>query len=553
VTGPPGPAAPSSGHWWQRVRILRHPESPSRRWPLPSPRRWGHWSLRSRLMVVVVALAAVALIVANVAGLVLLRSYLTDRVDEQLDRLIRPYASGAVPEAGAGLPRSGRLPGGGPGQAVLIFRADATALPGLLSADELSPPRLGTFADLTARAEDKKPFTVGSEDGRSSWRVLVAPTASGGLALVALSLRDVDATADRLLLIDGVVMLLLVLVLGLAAALVVRLGLRPLTRMETISTEITAGDLSRRVDQTDPHTEPGRLGIALNTMLDRIGAEMAARIASEQRLRQFLADASHELRTPLTSIRGFAELYRRGGAPPGPVLDEAMSRIEGEADRMGVLVEDLLLLARLNVQRPMRRQPVDLLAIAADTIRDAHARMPDRPVRLAVLGPDVGGFEAVTVRGDDYRLRQVATNLVGNALQHTPPGTQIIVRVGRVDAAGAGALPPGSAAERNGSGEVGTVGGGSGGLAVLEVADNGPGIPAQHVGHIFERLYRIDPSRSRSPGVGSGLGLSIVAAIVQGHGGRVELATAEGRGATFRVLLPADLDDETPGSQRLPS
>jgi two-component system OmpR family sensor kinase len=504
-------------------------------------------------MVVVVALAAVALIVANVAGLVLLRSYLTDRVDEQLDRLIRPYASGAVPEAGAGLPRSGRLPGGGPGQAVLIFRADGTALPGLLSADELSPPRLGTFADLTARAEDKKPFTVGSVDGRSSWRVLVAPTASGGLALVALSLRDVDATADRLLLIDGVVMLLLVLVLGLAAALVVRLGLRPLTRMETISTEITAGDLSRRVDQTDPHTEPGRLGIALNTMLDRIGAEMAARIASEQRLRQFLADASHELRTPLTSIRGFAELYRRGGAPPGPVLDEAMSRIEGEADRMGVLVEDLLLLARLNVQRPMRRQPVDLLAIAADTIRDAHARMPDRPVRLAVLGPDVGGFEAVTVRGDDYRLRQVATNLVGNALQHTPPGTQIIVRVGRVDAAGAGALPPGSADERNGSGQVGTVGDGSGGLAVLEVADNGPGIPAQHVGHIFERLYRTDPSRSRSPGVGSGLGLSIVAAIVQGHGGRVELATAEGRGATFRVLLPADVDDEIPGSQRLPS
>jgi two-component system OmpR family sensor kinase len=504
---------------------------------------------------VVVALAAVALIVANTVGLVLLRSYLTDRVDEQLDRLIRPYASGAVPDpGGAGLPRSGRLPGNGPGQAVLIFQADGTALPGLLSADALSPPEVGTFTELTARAENQKPLTVGSEDGSSNWRVLVAPTANRGLALVALSLRDVDATADRLLLIDGVVMLLLVLGLGLAAALVVRLGLRPLTRMEAISTEITAGDLSRRVAQTDPHTEPGRLGIALNTMLDRIGAEMAARVASEQRLRQFLADASHELRTPLTSIRGFAELYRRGGAPPGPLLDEAMSRIEGEADRMGVLVEDLLLLARLDVQRPMRRQPVDLLAIAADTIRDAHARMPDRPVRLAALGPDVGGFEAVTVLGDDDRLRQVAANLIGNALQHTPPGTRITVRVGRVDAAGDDAGPRGPAGERNGSGAAATLtGGGSGGLAVLEVADDGPGIPAEHAGRIFERLYRIDPSRARSRGAGSGLGLSIVAAIVQGHGGRVELATAEGCGAIFRVFLPADLDEGIPDSQRPPS
>jgi two-component system, OmpR family, sensor kinase len=238
-------------------------------------------------------------------------------------------------------------------------------------------------------------------------------------------------------------------------------------------------------------------------------------------------------------------------------LDEAMSRIEGEADRMGVLVEDLLLLARLDLQRPMRRQPVDLLAIAADTIRDAHARVPDRPIRLTVLGPEEGGFEAVTVLGDEHRLRQVATNLIGNALTHTPPGTQISVRVGRL--AVGDPLSPGGGqptlADRpstrvsgqTGSGRLDTtMEHGSGGIAVLEVADNGPGIPARHVDRVFERLYRVDPSRTRSSrSGGSGLGLSIVAAIVQSHGGRVELATAEGRGSTFRVLLPAA--DTAPG------
>jgi two-component system, OmpR family, sensor kinase len=522
---------PPTNQRWRRLRDL--PQRASR-WRLPPPRRWGHWTLRSRLAVVIVALAAVALIVANAAGLVLLRSYLTDRVDEQLKLVTRPLANGSATQFSPGLPRSMRIPSGGPEQAVLFFRADGTPLPGYISSDGVSPPQLGNFADLTQRTDGNEPYTVSAMDGNSTWRVLVVHTSDGGLALMAVSLHDVDATADRLLLIEGVVLLLVVLVLGLAAALVVRIGLRPLTRMEAISTEITAGDLSRRVDQTDPHTESGRLGIALNTMLDRIGYEMAARIAPEQRLRQFLADASHELRTPLTSIRGFAELYRRGGAPPGPVLDEAMGRIEGEADRMGVVVEDLLLLARLDLHRPMRRQPVDLLAIAADTIRDAHARMPDRPVRLAVLGSEEGRFEAVTVLGDEHRLRQVATNLVGNALKHTPPGTQITVRVGRL-AVGA-PLPMGS-----------------GQPVVLEVADNGPGIPAQHADRVFERLYRVDPSRTRSSGVGgSGLGLSIVAAIVQSHGGRVELATEEGRGAIFRVLLPA-ADHDAFGSQPVPS
>ncbi|GAB2953806.1 HAMP domain-containing sensor histidine kinase [Micromonospora polyrhachis] len=519
---------------------------------MPVPRRWGHWTLRSRLVVVIVALASVALIAANVAGLVLLRSYLVERVDEQLLRAIRPYTGSPPPDFGPIVPRTSRPPGGGPGQAVLLLRPDGTVLSQTTWPDELSPPSLAGFAELSQRADERHPFTVAAQDGDSNWRVLVERTDGGGLVALAHSLRDVDATSDGLLLIDAAVLLLVVLVLGLTSASMVRIGLRPLTRMETISAEITAGDLSRRVEETDPHTEPGRLGIALNTMLDRIGAEMVARTASEQRLRQFVADASHELRTPLTSIRGFAELYRRGGAPPGPLLDETMGRIEGEAARMGELVEDLLVLARLDLQRPMRHRPVDLLAIAADTIRDAYARVPDRPVKLAAFGPDDGGFEPVTVLGDEHRLRQVATNLVANALRHTPEGTRITVRVGRLPAtaartkpaAVAGAQPEWAAGSESGWAER------AGDLAVLEVEDDGPGIPAEHAARIFERLYRVDPSRTRSPGVGSGLGLSIVAAIVQSHGGRVELVTGEGRGSVFRVLLPTGRQPDFPPTGR---
>jgi two-component system OmpR family sensor kinase len=248
---------------------------------------------------------------------------------------------------------------------------------------------------------------------------------------------------------------------------------------------------------------------------------VAARAASEQRLRQFVADASHELRTPLTSIRGFAELYRRGGAPPGPLLDETMSRIEDEAARMGLLVDELILLARLDRQRPLERRRVDLLAIAADTVRGAHAQAPGRRLNLAALNEM---FEPVTVLGDEHRLRQVASNLAGNAIQHTPPEAGVTVRVGRRAAGPAEVAVPGWAPGTS--------------AAILEVADTGPGIPAEHAERVFERLYRVDLSRSRHDGGGSGLGLSIVTAIVDAHGGRVELETAPGRGCVFRVLLP---------------
>ncbi|GAA2705267.1 sensor histidine kinase [Actinoplanes palleronii] len=487
---------------------------------------WRHWTLRSRLVLVVGILAAIALVAANVTGVLLIRFYLQDRIDKQLTGMARPMTN-TQPDPNF-VPR-GRFFRVGPDQVTYLYRADGT-----LDADRSYPadegrPAIPSFRELAEKAADATPYTVSSADG-TDWRVVALPIGNtGGYALFGSSLDEMQQTTDQLLLIDAGVMLLILALLGLGAAYVVRLGLRPLTEMETAAAQISGGDLSQRVPG-DAHTEPGRLGLALNSMLTRIETEVDARTASEQKLRQFVADASHELRTPLTSIRGFAELYRRGGAPAGPVLDETMSRIEAEAARMGVLVEDLLRLARMDQQRTLDLRRVDLLEIAADTIRDAHARVPGRAVLLSGLSDDEDTFAPGTVLGDDHGLRQVATNLVANALNHTPAGTRVTVRVGQTVA-----TSPDDAAIRSGSITV------RDGLpvAVLEVEDDGPGVPPEHAPRIFERLYRADASRTRAKGGGSGLGLAIVAAIVHVHGGWIELHETPGGGATFRVLLPA--------------
>ena len=495
------------------------------------PRRWGHWTLRSRLVVVVGVLAAVALVVANLAGLLLIRSYLRARIDDQLSGMTRPFASERSEQGIFPQRRMLRL---GPDQVVYLYKADGTLDTTRSSTVDPTRPAVQPLSAVVARAAVAKPYTEAAEDGSADWRlVAVSNAATGGVAVIGLSLSEVQQTGNQLLVIDVGVTVLVLAALGFGAAFVVRLGLRPLTDMQRLATDISAGNLSGRVAEADPHTEPGRLGLALNSMLTRIEAEVDARTASEQRLRQFVADASHELRTPLTSIRGFAELYRRGGSPPGPALDETMSRIEREADRMGVLVEDLLLLARLDRQRPPALRPVDLLEIAADTIRDAHARVPDRLVRLAGLRDDTDTFEPATVLGDEHGLRQVATNLLANALQHTPAQANVTIRVGRLPS-----RPPRAASVRSGPAtpQAGVP------LAVLEVTDDGPGVPPMHAPRVFERLYRADSSRTRGKGGGSGLGLSIVAAIVHGHGGWVELDAPRGGGATFRVLLPTTGD-----------
>jgi two-component system OmpR family sensor kinase len=282
------------------------------------------------------------------------------------------------------------------------------------------------------------------------------------------------------------------------------------------------------VPDRDPRTEVGRLGQALNTMLVQIELAFGARAASEasarrseDRMRRFVADASHELRTPLTTLRGFAELYRQGASRDPEELDRLMRRIEGQAARMGLLVEDLLLLARLDQQRPLDQTPVDLLALAGEAVNDAHAVAPDRQIEL-VLGTsdgDGGQGGALVVLGDDQRLRQVLANLVNNALTHTPAGSPVEVRVGAAQLDGR----PGAA---------------------VEVVDHGPGLTPEQAERVFERFYRADPARS-SAGGGTGLGLSIVAALVAVHGGTVQVDSVPGRGARFRVVLP--LAPDPPG------
>ncbi|BAL90093.1 putative two-component system sensor kinase [Actinoplanes missouriensis 431] len=485
-------------------------------------KRWSQWTLRSRLVLVVGILSAIALLAANAVGVLLIRSYLQDRIDEQLVGISRPMSEispwqGVAPRAGGRF----RI---GADQVTYLYRADGTLDPARSSATADDRPAVESLSRVAERVG--QPYTV-STAGGADWRMIaVAVGDTGGYAVIGSSLIEVEQTTERLLIIDLGVMVLILGLLGAGAAFVVRLGLRPLTSMETVAADISGGNLSGRVPGPDPHTEPGRLALALNAMLTRIEAEVDARTHSEQRLRQFVADASHELRTPLTSIRGFAELYRRGGVLSAAELDETMARIEGEAGRMGVLVEDLLMLARLDRQRTLEIRRVDLLEIAADAIRDGHARAPDRSIVLADM------FEPVMVLGDDHGLRQVATNLVANALNHTPPGTTVTVRVGHFT------KNPDSAAVRSGPVTY------SDGVpfALLEVSDDGPGVTPEHAPRVFERLYRADSSRSRASGGGSGLGLAIVAAIVHTHGGWVELVPSESGGACFRVLIPAISD-----------
>ncbi len=491
------------------------------------PRPWRRWTLRARLVVAIALLAGVALLLADAAGLARLHSDLLSRVDAQLRLGAAAYAQPPgqrPPDPG---PRPGFLRNISPGLRISFFDPDGTEHTfGDPRAE--GAPALGSLAQLSSHAGGR-PYTVDDLNSGAPWRVIVRQRpGSTALVAIAVSLHQIYSTERTLLGIDAAVTGLVLLLLAALAAWVVRLGLAPLTAMEATAQQIAAGDLSRRVEDVDPHTEAGRLGLAFNAMLAQIEAALAARTASEQRLRQFLADASHELRTPLTSILGFAELYRRGGTPSGPDLDEAMGRIEAEAARMAVLVGDLLLLARLDEERPLERRPVDLLAIAADAVRDAHARIPNRFVALAGFADYEDGEEPVTVLGDEARLRQVATNLVANALQHTPADAAVTVRVGRDLPAGAGAVGAAVGDEP----PTGTP------TAVLEVTDTGPGLPADQAGRVFERLYRADPSRQRTSG-GTGLGLAIVAAIVSAHGGRVEMRTEPGTGAAFRVLLPA--------------
>jgi two-component system, OmpR family, sensor kinase len=474
-----------------------------RRGVAPLTRRLQAMPLQARLIGIVAALLALSLVAVVAASLAVLRPVLVRQVDERLppvDR-ITDVVLDAQREGGHG--RRGPVPSD---YVIQVSDADGDREFFYVGLDNDDAPALPGLDLSTVERSGGRPFTVGD------YRAVALPVTLDGepaTVAVALPLDGVDRSLERLrarLLAIGALALAACLLLGWVA---VRRAFRPLHDIEAVAVAFGAGDTSHRVRTLPPTTEVGRLGEAVNGMLDRIESSLAAREASEQRMRRFVADASHELRTPLAAVRGFAELHRQGAVREPDDVAQAMRRIEDESTRMGGLVEDLLVLARLDEQRPLGRGPVDLLVLAADAVVDARALAPDRPVRLTGLDGDPAP-RAATLVGDDARLRQVLANLVANAVRHTPAGTPLEVGVG-VRA----------------------------GWAVAQVVDHGPGIPPQEAHRVFERFYRTDVSRRRGGGGGSGLGLAIVAAVVQAHGGAVRVVPTPGGGATFEVALPA--------------
>ena len=507
--------------------------------------------LRVKLITAVLALVIIALGAIGVASVYVLHSYLTTQSDTELKAAIsnastRAAWSASRPDTSTGFrasricSRESSCPGtSSPGPMPIC---PASAVPGRRGNRSRPCPRARTGRGISPTL-----VTVPAQSGSDTWRVIAetftyqAVSSTGGTQqvkgtlVVGTDLGNVNATVRRIAYFDMIVGGVIVLVLALVGVAAVRANLRPLDEIEETAEAIADGHLDRRVPERDPRTEIGRLGRSLNIMLSQIETAFHAREESEaaahrseERMRRFIADAGHELRTPLTAIRGFAEYYRqRGGmetrwdrdeAPatgdgltPSD-LDRLMQRVEKEAARMGLLVEDLLLLARLDQQRPLARQPVDLLSLAGDAVHDARLLAPARTVDLSVQ-PGA----AFLVIGDEPRLRQVIGNLMSNALTHTPDGTPIEVLIG------SGTLDPRLPDSPP--------------AVTLDVTDHGPGMTPEQAHRVFERFYRTDQARTRATG-GSGLGLAIVNALVSAHGGVASVRTAPGKGATFRIALP---------------
>jgi two-component system, OmpR family, sensor kinase len=522
--------------------------------------------LRTKLITSLLVLVAAALVAISVSSGWILRSYLTTQRDPQLQSAFNFFSN----QADAFVPgQVGMIKGTN-----LLVGVQEPGTPLSISGGQPGIPNWGgslQFQSLPAvptslawaNANSGKLVTVQAQGSDDAWRVITGPVSYqlttdqgttvqvNGTLIVGTDLGNISATVGRLVGAELIVGLIILVILAMATVAVVRANLRPLVDIEETAGEIADGHLNRRVPERDPRTEVGRLGRSLNIMLSQIETAFHAREESEaaahhseERMRRFVADAGHELRTPLTAIRGFAEYYRqRGGLVPhwdraeqaeaaapaaGVVLPEArrvvrggltpddldriMQRLEKEAARMGLLVEDLLLLARLDQQRPLARQPVDLLSLAADAVHDARLLAPARTIRLSVQ-PGA----AFLVIGDEPRLRQVIGNLMSNALTHTPDGTpiEVLIGSGTVDPR----LPDSPLA------------------VTLDVTDHGPGMTRDQAHRVFERFYRADQARTRATG-GSGLGLAIVNSLVAAHDGVASVRTAPGRGATFRIALP---------------
>ena len=477
-------------------------------------------SLRARLLAGVLVMTAVGLLAAGGGTYLALRSFLIGRVDQQL---LATRAS-----VGRGLRKSGKssvtsttLGELAPPIAFVEVRDSKGHILAVHDPNSLSgsspEPRLPTVLHLpsagSVRVPSREPalqFDAAAVRGSGRYRVLVSalPNADGVL-IVAVALDDADATLHRLLEVELLIAAILLAALAVAAFWLLRRALRPLERISEIASGIAQGDLNVRLSPADEGSEIGRLGLALNGMLERLEDAFTRRDLSEAQLRRFVSSASHDLRTPLTSIRGYAALLRRGSRQHPEDWEKSLSRIESEATRMAGLIDDLLLLARLDEERPLARSSIDLALVVRDAVDDAQAREPGRAITVDAGGP-------VIVSGDEQRLRQIVGNLLENAQVHTPVATPVRVEVGVRD-----------------------------GMAVLTVIDSGPGIDPSQVAHVFERFYRGTPpgSGDTAPRTqGSGLGLAIVKTIAEAHGGTASVSSRPGEGTRFEIALPTSTD-----------
>ncbi|MFF5283129.1 HAMP domain-containing sensor histidine kinase [Streptomyces sp. 62] len=508
-------------------------------------RRGRPWSLRTRLVVSAVALIAVVATVIGTVTTIAFRSYLYDQADEQVhavaDRAAGPPVA-VAPVPGPLDPVAEKKPlafVAGPGAPLgtlgaVIEDGEVTSAGYSKEAGGSGPYERNirvTELDAAQRAalaavpRDGRPHTVELPGGLGSYRVEYAAGLHGEF-LTGISLAEVEDALSTLVLVELSVTGAGLVAASLAGTVLVRIALRPLRRVAGTARQVArlplhSGEvaLHQRVPETeaDPRTEVGQVGAALNRMLDHVHSALDARQQSETRVRQFVADASHELRTPLASIRGYAELTRRGREECGPDTRHALGRIESEATRMTGLVEDLLLLARLDAGRPLSYETTDLVPLVVDAVSDARAAGPEHHWRLELP------TDGAAVRADGARLQQVLVNLLANARTHTPPGTKVTARV-RTAARTEARTEPRT--------EVPDV--------LVEIEDDGPGIPPELLPAVFERFARGDASRSRNAG-STGLGLAIVRAVVLAHGGEVGVESAPGR-TVFTVRLPADQD-----------
>ncbi|WUC65483.1 HAMP domain-containing histidine kinase [Streptomyces sp. NBC_00539] len=519
------------------------------------PRVRRPWSLRSRLVLAAVVLIAVVGAAIGAVTTFALRQYLVEQLDDQLRASLTmatrgPGAGKAAREGSLGFVLAGTPPGAAGirldenGKVIGTARNAAVGGPELDHRQPLTEAQSAALAKAARKAGQGRlgPLDVDLPD-LGSYRVLTAPD---GSLVLGFRLGEVDSTVRTLIAVEVFATLAGLIAASLAGQALVGVALRPLRRVAVTATRVSelplhSGEpaLHERVPdaEADPRTEIGQVGAALNRMLGHVSSALTARQQSEMRVRQFVADASHELRTPLASIRGYAELTRRGHEEPGPDTRHALSRIESEATRMTGLVEDLLLLARLDAGRPLATGDcaTDLAPLVVDAVSDARAAGPEHHWRLEL--PD----EPAPIRADAARIQQVLVNLLANARSHTPPGTTVTAHVSRETAGEACDVEPADVEARDVeaqdvSRETPHV--------RLRVEDNGPGIPPELVPHVFERFARGDASRSRAAG-STGLGLAIVQAVVTAHGGRVEVRSRPGR-TCFEVLLPlADTKERT--------